>query len=333
MKIMSIIKKLPLNTILVALILAIGLILFIGSYAKREALSGIFSGRETIIDPQNKDTDNDGLLDWEEELLGTDPLNPDTDGDGYLDGEEIASGHNPLVKGPGDKLVFYPLPLGEKYNITQKLFKDNGLLLLSSYLNYKAEYLEKHPEIKDPNQFLASVHESVKSSIIQRAVYDNFLYIMQNSKEIVVQFPEIFDIKIPDQEINITENNNNETIRDYLLQMASIFDENFFFQENGAKAFSEALEKENFSKLHGIIKLNELKIGQMKELIVPSSLKEIHKQALRTSILARNIFISIRDLENDPIKALLFAQRTEEVFSDWTTLMNELSNLTKSYEE
>ncbi len=66
---------------------------------------------------KNIDSDNDGLLDSEEEKLGTDksssdtdkdglsdydevkkwkadPLNPDTDGDGYLDGLEAQNGFN-----------------------------------------------------------------------------------------------------------------------------------------------------------------------------------------------------------------------------------------------
>ncbi len=50
-------------------------------------------------DPNNPDTDGDGLLDGEEFLTyKTDPLKADTDGDGLTDGEEIKStGTNPLV--------------------------------------------------------------------------------------------------------------------------------------------------------------------------------------------------------------------------------------------
>jgi len=44
-----------------------------------------------------KDTDTDGLADWEETLWGTDPNNPDTDGDGFRDGDEVHSNHDPLV--------------------------------------------------------------------------------------------------------------------------------------------------------------------------------------------------------------------------------------------
>jgi hypothetical protein len=50
------------------------------------------------------DTDNDKLMDWEEELWKTDPKNPDTDGDTMNDGEEIHQERDPLKKGPDDKL-------------------------------------------------------------------------------------------------------------------------------------------------------------------------------------------------------------------------------------
>lgn len=47
-----------------------------------------------------KDTDRDGLCDYEEKYLyGTDPKNPDTDGDGMKDGNEVKRGRNPLGSG------------------------------------------------------------------------------------------------------------------------------------------------------------------------------------------------------------------------------------------
>lgn len=45
------------------------------------------------------DSDQDGLTDQEEKMIGIDPYNPDTDGDGYSDGEEVASGYDPLKPG------------------------------------------------------------------------------------------------------------------------------------------------------------------------------------------------------------------------------------------
>ena len=51
-----------------------------------------------------KDSDKDGLKNWEEALWGTDPNNSDTDGDGTPDGEEVGLGRNPTIKGPNDKV-------------------------------------------------------------------------------------------------------------------------------------------------------------------------------------------------------------------------------------
>jgi len=55
-----------------------------------------------------KDTDHDGLSDYEEKYLyGTDHKNPDTDSDGMSDGNEVKRGRNPL--GPGTlKDLFIP---------------------------------------------------------------------------------------------------------------------------------------------------------------------------------------------------------------------------------
>jgi len=44
-----------------------------------------------------RDSDDDGLKDWEETLWGTDPRNPDTDGDGTSDGEEVALKRDPTI--------------------------------------------------------------------------------------------------------------------------------------------------------------------------------------------------------------------------------------------
>ncbi|OAA15911.1 hypothetical protein Caferm_04455 [Corynebacterium afermentans subsp. afermentans] len=57
-------------------------------------------------DPDNADSDKDGVNDGQEIIDGTDPNNPDTDGDGISDGEEKADGTNPLEKdSDGDGLT------------------------------------------------------------------------------------------------------------------------------------------------------------------------------------------------------------------------------------
>ncbi len=61
---------------------------------------GLLDGEEVLTwgtDPLNRDTDGDILIDGDEvRTYGTSPTNPDTDGDGIPDGVEVAMGTNPL---------------------------------------------------------------------------------------------------------------------------------------------------------------------------------------------------------------------------------------------
>ncbi|HEY7034047.1 MAG TPA: peptidoglycan DD-metalloendopeptidase family protein [Thermomicrobiales bacterium] len=59
---------------------------------------GLTDDQETELgtDPNNPDTDGDGLPDYNEVMQHqTDPKNPDTDGDGYNDHDEVSAGSNP----------------------------------------------------------------------------------------------------------------------------------------------------------------------------------------------------------------------------------------------
>jgi len=56
-------------------------------------------GTETINYSPGLDSDQDGLTDKEEALLGTSPLTPDSDSDGYFDGAEFRNLYDPAGKG------------------------------------------------------------------------------------------------------------------------------------------------------------------------------------------------------------------------------------------
>ncbi|MFH1867099.1 MAG: hypothetical protein ABIJ81_03400 [Patescibacteria group bacterium] len=63
-------------------------------------------------DPNNPDSDSDGLFDGEEVMIyKTNPLNSDTDADGFMDGEEVSNGYDPngsgrLLELPNGELNF-----------------------------------------------------------------------------------------------------------------------------------------------------------------------------------------------------------------------------------
>jgi thrombospondin type 3 repeat protein len=87
---------------------------------------GLSNEEEEVLgtDPENFDTDGDGLSDREEvKIYHTDPLHEDTDLDSYLDGAEVEHGYNPLGDG---KLFDFSLITGESIedNLTEDTIKE-----------------------------------------------------------------------------------------------------------------------------------------------------------------------------------------------------------------
>lgn len=325
-------KKLPIATILIAIIFAIGLILFVGAYAKRSALSQFTSlgGREITIEDQNKDSDNDGLKDWEEKFYGTDPINPDTDNDGYLDGEEINSGHNPLVKGPNDNQIFYPLPVGDKYNITDKIFTDLDAVA-KSYIEQKNQYALDHPEITNPETYMAEASKGALNEMLKRALLYNEKDWADKANTILETLPEVFKIEISDNDIKISENNNQETIKSYaeklLLYLGS---GNFLLQDQNLTLLKDSLSNNDLSQIDDLILANDDEIAKLVDTPVPSSWKDVHKKTLKIAITMRNIFVALRGYDSDPVKAIVGADEVKNVLSLWNDLTAEIINLNKT---
>ncbi len=107
-----------------------------------------------------KDTDGDGLRDWEENLWHTNLNNSDTDHDGTPDGEEVQAGRDPLVKGPKDALLKSAQKSnsfgenGEKTNATDTLAQN----VFGNYLS-----LRQSGVVIDANTSAAIVEAALKN--------------------------------------------------------------------------------------------------------------------------------------------------------------------------
>jgi hypothetical protein len=93
------------GTIILGTLLIIGLYYGVGALSKEIKKEQALAN--PVIDPVVKDVfaqdhDQDGLPDWEEVLWKMDPDNPDTDGDGILDGVEVAPERNAILQGGGN---------------------------------------------------------------------------------------------------------------------------------------------------------------------------------------------------------------------------------------
>lgn len=92
---------------------------------------------------ENLDTDNDGLTDKMEKLIGTDFEKKDTDGDGYLDLEEIKNGYSPFVASPQGRFSLEEFAaLKEKIkNIDQDFYEKTFILQNSPIVSASPEAL------------------------------------------------------------------------------------------------------------------------------------------------------------------------------------------------
>lgn len=77
--------------------------------------------KDDPISIAQKDTDGDGIKDWEEVIINTDPKNPDTDGDGAPDGKEVDQGRSPVKAGPHDRVSAPLAPIKKPEKILARI--------------------------------------------------------------------------------------------------------------------------------------------------------------------------------------------------------------------
>jgi hypothetical protein len=182
-------KNLFLSAAFALLILAIGLVV-----NKR-------SEQEPVVAPQNlskqtteistttsmtdRDSDVDGLPDWEEHLYGSDPLKFDSDGDGTPDGQEVKEGRSPAKASTAKA--------GEPENDMITLIQDPHFATSSTdILGIKKEFFAK---------FLANEGDQIR-----QATYKELLRSFDAKS--VVPRNQIVDL-------NISSDNSPEALRAY----------------------------------------------------------------------------------------------------------------------
>jgi Bacterial TSP3 repeat len=219
-----------------------------------------------------KDSDNDGLKDWEEALYGTDPKNPDTRGHGLGDLKEIER-----ERASSTSAIGVSAKATSTITATDRFSRE----LFTKYLEAKRAGQEITPELS----------ASIAADLTSKS-YDQ-------------ELPP-FDASI----LKTTTNADPEFIRSYGNLVGTILStpmpegvssELFILDKIMTNRGASAGDLSDVSKLIDRYTTIHDKLVAMK---IPVGAKEFHAQIVQAIELLRNAVVGIKSIEADPIGAL-----------------------------
>jgi hypothetical protein len=284
-------KYLPskkITVIIVSVIIISGAVLWISERGREEGGSAV----ESVKNPKltdgiaNKDSDQDGLADWEEALWGTDPNNPDSDSDGTPDGEEVSANRDPVVKGEDD--------LPEKTILSEKKFLPVKSEDMTQTGAAAVELLSKYFEVKESGTF--SEEDKIQ---IQEDFIDSFLTNL-SPQQTVPKFL-LKDIT--------TIETNKSNLKKYGNAVAFIILKYEGKEDHGnpKDVLAEALESKNISKANDLKVLAQdyiLAAEEISKIPTPKSALSLHLSFINNlTIMGENISL-LGNVLTDPLSSL-----------------------------
>ncbi len=320
-------------SIISLLIIGGGFLIFRNPSKTQKPVEKQTAGGPIIAQETAKDSDNDGLKDWEEALRGTDPNNPDTDGDGTPDGQEVKEGRNPLVAskdGKTDKLLDF------KPEKTESASSSEATPTLTEALSqeFMAEYLDARA------QGNGKVSDSDKSNILQS--FTGTLDTFGNGQENYIA-----------SDIKLSANDDQNAIKDYGNNLALIIKKYFDpLPETEMTVLKDALLTESesdFKKLKPIASAYRNTAKEMVFLNTPKSFSDFHLELInRFNNIAKEIdamqktlsdpaqsLVAVKNYQKDSIMAYLILKNLNGYFTTKQVVfaVNEPATLFKIYLE
>ena len=256
--------------------------------------------KEITIEITKKDSDDDGLKDWEEVLWKTNPNNPDTDGDGMNDNDEILAERDPLVKGVGDinKIIKEEK---EDYQTSQELLSKTDILAREAFTGYLD--LKQNGKLGTEEQ----------DKFIEKITSDSLNF------KTDVQYITLSDLKV-------TLDTSTESLQKYSNEFKSIYsnipelrDDNIILKEALDFNSQEKLEEIKSNAIFYKIAINNLIKTE-----VPTTLKQNHLDLINSFKKILENTEKMCQVFKDPILALIGAKQYYEATSEITMTSIEI---------
>lgn len=266
------------------------------------AVQTAFSSTTTAY--SNRDTDNDGLADWEEVLYGTDPHKADTDDDGMSDTDEIKKGRDPLEKGAGtgahaitSTQSAYKKPAAPLTE-TEKLSRN----FFAQYMTLRQSGLQKDTDSRD-----AAMRQALEQSLTDATPKQ---YTRSDIRVITVTDPL--------------------DLRAYGNAMGSAIKDNQVPSRNETVILRESIDKQNAAILKELdpILASYIKMRQaLLKVPVPEPMVDTHLKfinAISSLIFASQSF---QKLYSDPVVALQGIKQFEKGAQDSFDAMSDIHHM------
>ncbi|MEX0917384.1 MAG: hypothetical protein WDZ90_02595 [Candidatus Paceibacterota bacterium] len=251
------------------------------------ALQSIERETRTLAqDAANRDSDNDGLLDWEEELWGTHKNNPDTDGDGTNDGDEVDRGRDPTIPGPNDSLENKTAP-------SQLQNSGSGDENLTDTDRFSREFFENYFNLRQSG-ILSS--EQGQSLLLSQAI-----------RGIGQVSPKTYT----SNDLKISNDSSKGALRAYGNALGDIISSNSIENENEAVILLRALENEDESELQKLDEIKEVYEGMAQDMLlisVPGEVASLHLNLLNNFLQLEFDIEAMKNVYTDPIRVLTVIQ-------------------------
>ncbi len=249
--------------------------------------------RQRQIEELNRDSDKDGLKDWEEIIFHTDPHNPDTDGDGTPDGEEVRLGRDPL-----------------KPNTSKDPLHPNDLMATSTPLAAMPQAAT--PASANLTQLLA---QSLGQQLIAKRLMDptkslNPEAIGRNiANGLPTYTPETPLLTLRD--IAVTQDNSDAAVKEWARKFDAAFAESFRNSRDNSEVealiFFNALKDEKYDSLAQLdqyLQGYDSAVAKIERIQVPTALGQDEIDLLQNILKLRDVVSRFRNAEKDPVTAL-----------------------------
>lgn len=251
------------------------------TYQKNNPENGLNYSNVAIKDLINKDTDGDGVLDWEESLWGTDPSKKDTNGDGTSDSVEI-----------------------------ENIKKQTGKSEISNLSPENTENLTETDRFS--RELFATIAAANQNGTMDQAAIEALSTTLAEK----IKNPIARKVFLP-SDIKTIKDDSVQAVENYFKTMNGI-QEKYPVKESVASVLQKFLADENnvdtsvLAELDGAINQTQKIINEILKVNVPQSLTPLHLDLLNAGERLMENVSDMKLFDSDPIIVIGAASKYEE---------------------